>query len=122
MKLTSDAVIAILLAAAFAAALSVRAWKNTNRILAERRVEAHVRAAGRRFRMDPQAQDRIRASLVAAAARTPLADRLQAADYIAEPEQPIAYALTEKALTDAEIRGAAPRCRHYLYYRPGGHR
>lgn len=112
--MSTDAMIAVLFAGLFAAALAVRAWNNTQRIRAERRVEAHVRAAGSRFRMDPQASARIRAGLVSAAA-APLSDRLPAADYFADPDQPVPYALTPMALN--AHRTAQRRCYSTMPYR-----
>lgn len=95
-----DAMIAILFAAAFAVALGVRAWSNANQVAARR-------AACRRFR----------AQATATAARTPLHDRavVGAGGYFAAHDEPIAYALTEKALTGHYA--AAPRCNSTMPYR-----
>ena len=112
--MSTDAMIAVLFAALFAVAVAVRAWNNTQRIRAERRVEAHVRAAGSRFRMDPTASARTRASLVSAAA-APLNDRLPAADHITDPDQPVPYALTPMALNAQ--RAAQRRCYSTMPYR-----
>ena len=116
-----NAIIAVLFAATFAAALAVRAWKNTNRILAERALEARLRAAGANAVRDMDAVDKalLRARLVTAATRTPIQD------HCAAPDQAIPYELTDKALQfsmrEIDDRPTAPRCRRY-FYRPGGHR
>jgi hypothetical protein len=114
-----NAAVAALFAATFLAALSIRAWRNTNRILGERRIAAHLRAAAR-FQppADADAQAALRASLVAAAARTPLTDRTGgvAADYIAD-DTPIPYTLTSQALTAGSSPTAGSRCASTMPYR-----
>lgn len=77
-----NTVIAILLAATFAVALAVRAWRNTNRILTERVIAARLRnLAGQWPQMDPARKAAIRANLIAAAG-TP------ARDYLARLDEP----------------------------------
>lgn len=111
MKLTFDAIVAIFLAGAFAAALGVRAWCNTNRILTQR-VEDRLRAAGTNAirDMDPVDKAALRARLVTTAAATPLLDHFAAVD------APVPYALTDKAYTApaVRVRRAGPFCSHYF--------
>lgn len=110
-----NAMIAVLLAGTFAAALAVRAWNNTNRLQAHARLEARLRRAGATAvrDMDPVDAAALRARLVTAAAPTPLGD------YFAAPDQLGPQELTGKASAAVRVRRAGPFCSRYFYRRGG---
>lgn len=110
-------IIALGFVALFIAALAVRAWNNTNRMQADARMDARLRRAGVTAvrEMDPVDAAALRARLVTASAPTPLGD------YFAAPEQPIPYALTDKADAAVRVRQAGPFCHRY-FFRQGGTR